>query len=122
MGNVEAEGQLYDQIGKCKEMEVMVHERDQQIAALEMAVASEKKKQEIWVEKGMTDRQRIVLAGEGDQVVRLIHELGNVSANSASLFPAWSPTWRCHLCQGVPLSHKHHFRVFFCCLSIQFHD
>lgn len=29
----------------------------------------EKKRQEIYVEKGMTDRQRIVLAGEGDQSV-----------------------------------------------------
>ena len=29
----------------------------------------EKKRQEIFIEKGMTDRQRIVLSGEGDQSV-----------------------------------------------------
>lgn len=31
----------------------------------------EKKRQEIFVEKGMADRQRIVLAGAGDQEVHL---------------------------------------------------
>ena len=30
---------------------------------------TEKKRQEIFIEKGMTDKQRIVLAGEGDQTV-----------------------------------------------------
>lgn len=32
-------------------------------------VVSEKKRQEITIEKGMADRQRIVLNGEGDQAV-----------------------------------------------------
>ena len=51
----------------------------------------EKTRQEIFIEKGMADRQRIVLAGAGDQQVvqAFVHTLVGHSSSST----AWSSCW-----------------------------
>lgn len=44
----------------------------------------EKKRQEIFVERGMTDHHRIVLAGEGDQLVKFFRAPANSVLTLAS--------------------------------------
>ncbi len=55
----------------------------------------EKKRQEIFVEKGMTNRQRIVLASAGDQEVRISQNFA-IFINLS--FLAWFTCWRCGVC------------------------
>jgi hypothetical protein len=57
----------------------------------------EKNRQEIFIEKGMADRQRIVLTGAGDQEV---HYAASVCRfyHLADLCLAWYACGRCDIC------------------------
>ena len=48
---------------------------------------TDKTRQEIFIEKGMSDRQRIVLASAGDQAVRcnVVHYITNINIDCVSL-------------------------------------
>jgi hypothetical protein len=54
----------------------------------------EKTRQEIHVEKGMTNGQRIVLHGAGDQEVRLHHALPSIGTDAET---AGRAAWRCDI-------------------------
>jgi hypothetical protein len=54
----------------------------------------EKTRQEIHVEKGMTNGQRIVLHGAGDQEVRLHHALPPIGTDAET---AGRAAWRCDI-------------------------